>query len=124
MSYRIRLNDITIGWTELENGDQAGGLAYGRFRPGDGYELVQPIMQLHAEAVPERAGPTLDGEKLARFLAAADALPLQLVDDEGARIPTSLIRIFDYRSVRSSEPLEVEVRPADERFWRRWKPFS
>ena len=46
MTYTLRLKDITIGWCDLEARDPSTRIARGDFRPGLGYELVEPIFVL------------------------------------------------------------------------------
>lgn len=117
MRHTIRLHGVTVGWSELEHADPAAGRARGHFRPGLGYDLVQPVFRLYAEAVPR------DGErddiKLRRYYKARDALGLELVDDTGAIVPTSAIHIADYAAEEGDAARELDVLIADESYWER-----
>ena len=114
MRHTLKLNGVTLGYSDLEHTDRFVGRAWGRFRPGMGYDLVQPIFRLFAEAQPKK-GPK-DEEKLARYYKARDALPLQLVDDDGAAIATSTIHIADY-TVEREKTLDLDVLIQDDRYW-------
>jgi hypothetical protein len=87
MVYTLRMHGITVGHSDLEHADPATHAATGVFRPGLGYELVEPIFQL--------AG---DKQQL-----ALEKLALELVDAKGRVVPTSSIRINPRRT------LELEV---------------
>ena len=118
MRHTVKLQDVVVGWCDLEERDESVGRAWGRFRPGIGYELVQPVFRLFTEAVPLPGGEPMDEDKLARYHAARDKLGLRLVDESGRSIPTSAIHISDYSERRGTESLELEVLVKDERFWR------
>ena len=113
MRHTVKLNGVIVGHSELEQRDAGLRRAWGRFRPGLGYELVQPIFQLFTEAVPMPGGEPLDEDKLARYHAARDRLGLELVDASGKRIETSAIHIADY----GERSIELEVLVSDEAFW-------
>jgi hypothetical protein len=115
--HTVKLHGVIVGHSELEQRDAAARRAWGRFRPGLGYELVQPIFRLFTEAVPMPGGEPRDPDKLARYHEARDKLGLVLVDAAGKRIETSAIHIADYRSVKGKEELELEVLVSDEEFW-------
>lgn len=107
MRHTVKLHGVIVGYSELEHRDETDGRAWGAFRPGLGYELVQPIFQLYADAVPQPGGEPRDQEKLDRYHAARDKLGLQLVDATGAVVPTSAIHIADYRGSGGGLDLEV-----------------
>ena len=119
MRHTLRLNGIIIGHSDLEHTDRFVGRAWGRFRPGLGYDLVQPIFRLFSEAQPKK-GPT-DDEKLTRYYKARDALPLVLLDETGAAIATSTIHIADYGAERAST-IELDVLIRDEGYWNSREP--
>jgi hypothetical protein len=81
MVYTVRMHGVTVGHSDLE------GRTTGVFRPGLGYELVEPILQL-------------DGE---RGRLAVEKLALELVDANGHVVPTSRIQI------RTGRTLELDV---------------
>jgi hypothetical protein len=116
--HTVRLKDIIVGWSDLEVVEPTLGRARGRFRPGIGYDLVQPVFQLFAEAVPMPGADATDSEKLERYYRSRDALGLSLEDDTGRSIRTSAIHIIDYAEKKTA-PLEVEVLISDRDYWKR-----
>jgi hypothetical protein len=117
MRHTIRLHGVIVGHSELEQIDRESGRAWGRFRPGLGFDLVQPIFRLFAEACP-RDGSAQDAAKLESYRGARDALKLELLDAQGTLIPTSTIHIADYREGSSAADIELEVVIPDDRYWR------
>jgi hypothetical protein len=115
--HTVKLHGIIVGHSELEERDESLGRARGRFRPGLGYELVQPIFRLFSEAVPMPGGEPRDQDKLTRYHSARDKLGLELVDAAGKRIPTSAIHISDYTAERGADALELDVLISDAEFW-------
>ena len=119
MRHTVKLHGVIVGYSDLEETDVMLGRAWGRFRPGLGYELVQPVFRLYTEAVPMRGGEPRDKEKLERYHAARDKLGLSLVDDAGQEIPTSAIHISDYTTEWDTKALELDVLINDEGYWAR-----
>jgi hypothetical protein len=117
VKHTVKLHGVTVGHSELEESAPSEGRAWGKFRPGLGYELVQPIFRLFTEAVPMPGGEPMDEEKLERYHAARDKLGLQLVDATGQAIATSAIHIADYSKEGGEGKLELEVLISDERYW-------
>ena len=117
MRHTVKLHGIVVGHSELEERDESLGRAWGRFRPGLGYELVQPIFRLFSEAVPMPGGEPRDQDKLERYHSARDKLGLELVDASGRSIPTSTIHIADYTEERGREAIELDVLINDTEFW-------
>jgi len=87
MVYTVRMHGVTVGHSDLERRDPSANAASGVFRPGLGYDLVEPIFQL-------------DGD---RGRQAIEKLALELVDADGHVVLTSRI---DIRVLRT---LELEV---------------
>ena len=116
MSHTVRLQDVIVGHSDLESTDPEMGRAWGAFRPGLGYELVQPVFRLYAQAVPPD-GSTKSEAVLQRYYKARDALRLQLHDDRGRPIQTSAIHIVDYSVETSGAPLVLDVLIKDEAYW-------
>ena len=114
--HTVRLKDIVVGWSDLEDAEPNLGRARGRFRPGMGYELVQPVFQLYAQAVPTPGADAADPDLLDRYHRARDLLELSLVDDAGRAIRTSAIHISDYSELKNGS-LELEVLIADREYW-------
>ena len=118
MKHTLKLHGVIVGHSELEHGERGTGRAWGSFRPGLGYDLVQPIFRLFAQAVP-RDGSSQDAAKLERYYKARDALNLELVDARGTSIPTSIIHIADYTVEDGPSAIELDVLIPDESYWAR-----
>jgi hypothetical protein len=116
MRHTIRLQSVIVGYSELENIEPELGRAWGAFRPGLGYELVQPVFRLFAQAVP-RDGSAKNAELLERYHAARDALHLRLEDPDGRFIRTSAIHIADYTVEDGRAPIEVDCLISEDRYW-------
>jgi hypothetical protein len=118
MKHTVRLHGVIVGHSDLEHVDPDVGRAWGEFRPGLGYELVQPIFLLFAQAVP-RDGSAKDAALLDRYHESRDALHLELQDDRGRVIRTSAIHIADYSGEKDSSSPELDVLISDDGYWRR-----
>jgi len=116
--HTVKLQNVIVGWSDLEQRDPLVQRAWGQFRPGIGYELVQPVFRLFTEAVPLPGGEPMDEDKLERYHAARDKLGLVLEDASGRRIATSAIHISDYTERNGKDALELEVLVRDDEFWR------
>lgn len=111
------LKGVAIGYSDLEETDASLGRARGQFRPGVGYELVQPVFKLFTDAVPTPGGEVLDQEKLSRYYKSRDALGLALQDDAGRTVSTTSIHIADYSHLDRGR-IEVEALISDPRYWK------
>lgn len=118
MRHTLKLHGVVIGWSDLEEAEPELGRARGQFRPGLGYDLVEPVFRLYAEAVPRGDAAPADEAKLARYYRSRDALHLELYDPAGRRVPTSAIHIADYTSDNGGER-ELDVLIADVEYWER-----
>ena len=118
MRHTVRLHGVVIGYSELEDVEPSLGRARGRFRPGTGYELVQPVFRLFVEAVPTPGAEASDAAKLERYHRSRDALGLALEDDTGRAIRTSAIHISDYSEQRGGS-IDLEVLISDPAYWSR-----
>jgi hypothetical protein len=115
--HTVMLKGVAIGYSDLEDADPTLGRARGQFRPGVGYELVQPVFQLFTQAVPSPGAEVADAEKLARYHKSRDALGLSLEDDRGRAIRTTAIHIADYSHLdRGSMQLEALI--SDAEYWK------
>ncbi len=112
MRHTVKLRDVIIGHSDLEQADALVGRAWGVFRPGFGYDLVQPVFQLFSDAVAVHGGEARDPDKLERYLAARDRLGLSLVNGKGEPIATSAIHIAEHDGT-----LELDVLISDEEYW-------
>ena len=115
--HTVLLHGIAVGYSDLEDIDPALGRARGKFRPGVGYDLVQPVFRLFTEAVPTPGGDVADAEKLDRYHRSRDALGLSLEDDAGRRVRTTAIHISDY-SDQKGGTIEIEVLISDRAYWK------
>jgi hypothetical protein len=115
MRHTVRLHGVIVGHSELENIEPGIGRAWGAFRPGLGYELVQPVFRLFAQALPR--GGEKDESLLERYYSARDALKLELVDDSGRPIGTSAIHIADYTIEEGPTAIELDVLVLDADYW-------
>jgi hypothetical protein len=109
MTYTVRLSGIAIGYSELEQDERPAGLRRGAFRPAAGYDLVEPIFRLAVQAPPTDAGGSSESERMARYRQARAALPLELIDATGARVPTTYIHIEDLRPEQGPDAIRLEV---------------
>lgn len=116
MRHTVRLKGVIVGHSELEHTERGIGRAWGAFRPGLGYELVQPVFRLFARAVPHD-GSSRDDAMLARYHDARDSLELQLEDANGKRIRSSTIHIADYTVEAGDKAIELDVLISDEAYW-------
>lgn len=117
MRHTVRLQGVIVGHSELEHCEPDIGRAWGEFRPGLGYELVQPVFRLFAHAVP-RDGSAQDKALLDRYYRSRDALSLHLEDAAGRAIGTSAIHIADYSVEEGTAAIELDVLISDESYWR------
>jgi hypothetical protein len=116
--HTLKLHGVIVGHSELEHAEPGVGRAWGAFRPGVGYELVQPVFRLFAQAHPH-GGDSRDDAVLDRYYSARDALNLELVDGAGSPIPTSTIHIADYTVEEGPAAIELDVLIADDNYWAR-----
>jgi hypothetical protein len=96
---------VIVGRSDLENRDASGRVVSGVFRPGLGYELVQPVFELYEQA----AG---DGDVLVRYRRSREALKLQLTDSSGVPIDVRELHIG-----RSGGSLVLRVETDDPSIW-------
>lgn len=114
MTYTLRLKDITIGWCDLETRDPSTRIARGDFRPGLGYELVEPIFVLRPTETDAAGSDALERES--RYRRARDTLDLSLHATDGSEVDTARIDIM--RADPSATGLSLEVSVVDRDFWR------
>jgi hypothetical protein len=113
MPYTVRLRGIAVGYSDLEERDPATRTVRGELRPGLGYDLIEPIFQLRAQAMAGAGGADEDG--LCRYRQARAALALEIVDAGGTRVPAADIVIIP--SSGGGACPRVEVRIEDAGFW-------
>ena len=119
MRHTVRLHTVIIGYSDLEHTERDVRRAWGAFRAGVGYELVQPVFRLFSQAV-SRDGATHDPQLLERYYKARDQLHLELFDGDGNPIETTAIHIVDYSSGDGRpEGIELDVLISDNAYWTR-----
>jgi hypothetical protein len=111
------MHGVTVGWSALEARDPTMGVASGAFRPGPGYELVEPVFRLYTDAQGETSAQPHDSVKLARYYAARDRLGLTLQAPDGSDVATQAIHVADFRREGGPEAIELEVIAADPAAW-------
>jgi hypothetical protein len=107
MSFTLKMSAVIVGRSELENRDPGRGAASGVFRPGLGYDLVEPIFGLYDDA-------GTDPEALSRYRKSRDALRLQLTDSSGR--PVVIRELHIRRTAKATAPV-LEVETDDPAFW-------
>jgi hypothetical protein len=115
----VRLAGVVIGYSQLEDASPGDGRARGAFRPGIGYELVEPVFRLFAEAVPADDGVVTDMAKLDRYHESRDALGLKLEEPDGTVVATSAIHIADYSREHGPADRHLDVLISDDGYWLR-----
>jgi hypothetical protein len=115
----VRLAGVVIGYSDLEDVWADDGRARGVFRPGVGYDLVEPVFRLYRDAVPTEDGPVADEDTLARYHASRDALGLCLEDADGVVVRTTAIHIADYADKGADASRYLDVLISDDGYWAR-----
>ncbi len=118
MTYTVKLHGIAVGRSELEHLDAENGFARGAFRPATGYQLVQDVFRLYAEAVPKTPGGVADSDKLQRYYKARDALGLILVDNNDQPVKGATVHVYEAATNTKEGAFELEVHISDPGFWR------
>ena len=109
MSFTLLMSGVIVGRSALENRDATRRVVRGAFRPGLGYDLVQPIFELY-----DSAGD--DEDALARYRKARQALRLQLTNSSGTAIAVRDLHIS--KDTSASKPtLVLEVETDDPTIW-------
>jgi hypothetical protein len=111
MSYVLKLRDVIVGRADLTERDTARSSARGSFRPGLGWELVEPIFAL------ARAGGEVPSDAdRARYRRARDTLALALYAPDGTLVDTVRLDVL----VDDSSPtgLVLDAAIVDPGFWR------
>lgn len=111
MPFTLKLREVIIGRSDLEARDPVRRTARGAFRPGMGYELVEPVFDLRT-ARPSDA--EAQGNE-SRYRKARDTLALSLYGSDGALVETSRVDIVRDEGSRTGLSIEVDV--VDDAFW-------
>src|SRR5689334_19502906 len=105
MRYRFYHGDVLIGCSELEHADPSMGIRMGRFHPGDGYLVIEPICKVVSMVrfdehwAQFNPGEAIGLERLRarreQLQKLVDDFHLRLETEEGRTIGTSWIHIED-----------------------------
>lgn len=110
MSYVLKLRDVIVGRSDLAERDAARRTARGAFRPGLGWELVEPIF-----ALLPLDDTTATADRRDRYRRARDTLALALYGPDGALIETSRIDVGP--DAASPTGLALEAAIVDPAYW-------
>ena len=122
--FTVKIRNVTVGWSDLEHRDAAMAMASGPFRAGPGYELVQPVFGLFAEATGGAPGSRTDEGRLERYHAARDRLALALHAPDGTVIPTKAIDIVESTTWLGSGARRIEVVLSSAEAWAALEKFA
>jgi hypothetical protein len=111
MRYTLRLREIVIGWSTLDERERSTREARGEFRPGLGWDLVEPIFVLRPED-PTAPGAT---DMATRYRRARDTLQLSLHAEDGSLVDTATIDIIG--DPRRKSGLTMVVALVDDDLW-------
>lgn len=102
-NYSVRMGDVIVGRSALDEEGTVAGTLRGVFRAGFGWQLVEPVFDLRPAAGAE------GGAALERYTRARDALKLRLVDERGATVPTRRLDIVRSGTAHAPGTLMLEV---------------
>jgi len=104
------MSGVIVGRSELETRDADRRIASGVFRPGLGYDLVEPVFSLYDDAH--------DADALARYRKARDALRLQLTAASGTPVNVRELHIRrDAGAAAVAGSLVLQVESDDPSLW-------
>lgn len=109
-SYVLKLRDVIVGRSELAERDGAARVARGPFRPGLGWDLVEPIF-----ALAEGTKGGVPDEQRERYRRARDTLALGLYAADGALVES--IRLDVRKDPGSPTGLVLDAEIVDDAFW-------
>lgn len=111
VSFTLSMSGVIVGRTDLESRDPTRRVVQGRFRPGLGYELAQPVFELYATARDDPAS-------LERYRRARESLQLALTDVGGARVSFRELHIQRTATTSpGSTQYVIEIESDDPSLW-------
>ena len=113
MNYRILINDIEIGYSELEHRDYGLGIFYGNFNPTSEYEKYRSIFHLYSEAMILRDKHEPYQEKFNEYVRKRDLLKITVEEEGGKKVPVSKVSIVDLFDELGSYEVEVWISKPD-----------
>ena len=111
MPFVLKLRDVIVGRSDLATRDRTLHIARGDFRPGVGWELVEPIFTM----LGVHGGDDRSEEQRDRYRRARDTLALALYNAAGTLVDSSRIDIR--RDGSSPSGLVLEIKVVDDTFW-------
>lgn len=109
-SYVLKLRDVIVGRSELAERDSAARVARGPFRPGLGWDLVEPIF-----ALAEGVNGSVSDEQRERYRRARDTLALGLYAPDNTLVES--IRLDVRKDPGSPTGFVLHAEIVDEAFW-------
>ncbi|MBV6522207.1 MAG: hypothetical protein MNPFHGCM_02353 [Gemmatimonadaceae bacterium] len=97
----LKLHGVIVGHADLTVRDAVLGLWRGPFRPGLGWELIEPVFDLKSEIAPGAAE---------RFEQARNALRFELTTNDGTALALDGLDIGTERRGEQTVPVELFVR--------------
>jgi hypothetical protein len=111
VSFTVTMSGVIVGRSELEGRDAETRIARGRFHPGLGYDLAQPVFALYEAA-------SSDAVTLARYRTAREALRLQLTDAAGAPVSFRDLHILPNTDAKpGAKEYVIEIESDDPLIW-------
>jgi len=113
MIYRVEVESILLGTTDLEHADESMGIRHGVFIPSEAYSEYKPLFDEYYKAVSKLTGNP--GEvripELGIVSAKINALELTLVSEAMGPIPVENIEIDDCTSELElkNEPIQISI---------------
>ncbi len=109
-SFVLKLRDVIVGRSDLAERDGDRRVARGPFRPGLGWDLVEPIFGLA-----DGSSATVSEEQRERYRRARDTLALALYAPDGALVES--VRLDIRRDSASPTGLSLDAAIVDDSFW-------
>ncbi|MEO6445883.1 MAG: hypothetical protein ABIZ91_03985 [Gemmatimonadaceae bacterium] len=108
MSFIVKLRDVLVGRSDLRHRTPDSADARGVFRPGLGWELVEPVFDMRT------SDGTSGAEGNLRYRSALETLSLALHAPGGAVVGTSRIEIVRDSASPSGLVLDVTFAAGDD----------
>lgn len=111
MKYQVYVGEQHIGQTDFEMKDVGMSVYMGLFAPLPAYELFRAFFQSYLDYNTKGVS---ESPELAVFFQKLESLGLSIQRDDGIKIPTSWIQIFDYSAhIPGDNELEIHAQVTD-----------
>lgn len=111
MNYQVYAGAQYIGQTNLEMKDEGMSVYMGLFVPLPAYDVFRPLFQSYLDC--DTKGIAKDPQ-LDAFFQKLESLCLSIQKEDGMKIPTSWIQIFDYSAhIPGDNELEIHAQVTD-----------